>query len=141
MAGIKGRSGPPKNQNAVKHGAHHWLRSRRLPAGREFKEIDKELKQLRESLLHGLGGIENLSAQQVALLDDVVSARAVAMLLLRDIKRWGIAGGEDGLRPAVKALGTYLNTARLGLLALGLKDRSGDFDLDFDLSRFSLPPL
>src|SRR5689334_15753626 len=85
--GKRGRSGPPGKSNAVKHG-HHALK--RAVSALRSRAIDRRtalgraLAAWRSELLADLGGVDNVSTQELALVEQAVRTR----LLLDSIDGW-----------------------------------------------------
>src|SRR5688572_1866298 len=102
MAGLKGRSGPPNNQNAFKHGLA-GLTDRR--AGGALSHAEREI---REEILAGLildkGGEPNISTAMRVLAEVIASDAAWLVAVNRAID--GVMASNEKARANPKALAT-----------------------------------
>jgi hypothetical protein len=76
--GQPGRSGPPGNQNARRHGLYtlkRAVRERGLDAIDGRSALGRALREYRADLVRDLGGEENLSAAEIHLVDLAVRDR------------------------------------------------------------------
>ncbi len=74
--GKPGRSGPPGNRNAQIHGTNSLKRAVSTLGSRAIDRrttIGKALAAWRSELLADLGGIENVSTQELALAEEAVT--------------------------------------------------------------------
>jgi len=107
------------------HGGYSFLASGRLP---EHKVIlIRYLTAVRASLVADLGGTEdNLSAQQIILIDRCISLLGVIRCIEEDAKEKGVFK-DDSLRPSLgKHYISYTNSLKQILQLLGLKRRTLD---------------
>lgn len=122
--GVKGRSGPPGNLNAAKHGITTWLRRRALP--REKQHIVKMVEIYKQAIITAKGGPEAITEVEMALVENAAIARGVILLALEEAKARGLVKVSDGswdFAPGVNRLGTFLNAERSALALLGLGRR------------------
>lgn len=107
------------------HGGYSFLASGRLP---EHKVIlIRYLTAVRASLVADLGGSEdNLSAQQIILIDRSISLLGIIRCIEEDAKEKGVFKG-DSLRPSLgKHYISFTNSLKQILQLLGLKRRTLD---------------
>lgn len=107
------------------HGGYSFLTTGRLPDQRV--KLMRHLSAVRASLVHDLGGTEdNLSAQQIILIDRSISLLGIIRCIEEDAKEKGVFQG-DSLRPSLgKHYISYTNSLKQILQLLGLKRRSID---------------
>lgn len=107
------------------HGGYSFLAHGRLPDQRVI--LIRYLTAVRASLVADLGGTEdNLSAQQIILIDRVVSLLGIIRCIEEDAKEKGVFQG-DSLRPSLgKHYISYTNSLKQILQLLGLKRRTLD---------------
>lgn len=127
--GVAGRSGPPGNKNARKHGMHSLKRALNELGSRAIDNrtsMAKALAAWRGELIADLGGIENITTQELALVEEAVKTK----LLLDSIDSWLLAQPslvdkrKRSVLPVVRDRQSLVSTLR-GLLGdLGLKRRS-----------------
>lgn len=127
--GAAGRSGPPGNSNARKHGLNSLKRALRElgPRGLDNRtSMAKALAAWRAELIADLGGIEQVATQELALVEEAVKTK----LLLDSIDGWLLAQPslidkrKRAVLPVVRDRQALVNTLR-GLLGdLGLRRRS-----------------
>jgi hypothetical protein len=127
--GVAGRSGPPGNKNARKHGMHSLKRALNELRNRAIDNrtsMAKALAAWRGELIADLGGIENITTQELALIEEAVKTK----LLLDSVDSWLLAQPSlidkrrRTLLPVVRDRQSLVATLR-GLLGdLGLKRRS-----------------
>jgi len=123
MAGVKGRSGPPMNTNAVKHPHRTYMKRRVVPA--QYRWVlspgDKLIEKIKSDLPN-MSGKEELVAEGVAML------WTCALLGLAEAKDRGfiveVAGGGWDFQPGLKSAGGFLDKALKGLVSLGLGRRA-----------------
>jgi len=85
--GVRGRSGPPGNANARKHGLNTLKRTvseRGLHAIDQRTVLGRALSAWRNELVADLGGLENISTQELALVGEAVKTK----LLLDSVDGW-----------------------------------------------------
>jgi hypothetical protein len=126
--GQPGRSGPPGNQNARRHGLYTLKRAvqeRGLDAIDGRSALGRALREYRADLVRDLGGEANLSTAELHLVDLAVRDRlfldsldaALAERPLLNRKRGSVA-------PALEARFRMADSATRRLQALGLKRRT-----------------
>ena len=132
MAGRKGRSGPPKNLNAAKHGLTAWLKRRALP--RQKQHVSKLVQEYRTGLLVCKGGAGIASEVEVAVIDNAARAFGACLLILEEAATRGLVCQVNGtwdLTPGLSRLAAFLGAERQALATLGLGRRARDVtDLD-----------
>ena len=130
MAGLKGRSGPPRNLNAAKHGLTTWLRRRALPLNRQH--VGKMVGDYEESLIRCKGGSESISEVELALVRNAGLARGACLLVLEESAARGLTrqteGGSWDLSPGFGRLLGFLGAERQALVALGMERRARDVE-------------
>lgn len=126
MAGKKGRSGPPGNLNSVKNGRATWLRRRMLPA--HLGHVVAIVSDEEQALIQHLGGDENATEPERALLRDAGKALGLILLAFEEARSRGcIVVGVNGtwdLAPGLQRVKGLIDTRRQSLLALGLARRA-----------------
>lgn len=88
--GVAGRSGPPGNTNARTHGLHTLKKAVATLGGRVLSgrtRVGRQLAAWRADLAADLGGADQLSTQQRALLDEAVKLK----LMLDSVDAWVLA--------------------------------------------------
>lgn len=102
------------------HGGYAFFVHGRLPAHRVV--LRRHLSAVRAALINDLGGSENnLSAQQIILIDRCVSLLGVIRCIEEDAKEKGVFKG-DSLRPSLgKHYISYTNSLKQILQLLGLE--------------------
>jgi hypothetical protein len=130
MAGKKGRSGPPQNLNAAKHGLTAWLKRRALPL--EKQHVGKLAAEYVAGLIACKGGEGEVSEVEEALIQNAGRAFGAVLLILEEAKARGLVRKVDGgtwdLSPGFSRLVAFLSAERMALVALGLGRRAKDVD-------------
>jgi hypothetical protein len=143
MAGMKARSGPPKNKNAATHG-HYTLRKavnqRGLRAIDGRSTVGRALSQWRSDLIGDLGGDTAVSTQQLAFVDLAVKSK----LLLDSIDAWLLTqpslvnARKKSILPVVRERQALADGLARYLGQLGLERRAKDSpDLARELARLT----
>jgi len=108
----------------TRSGLYSWVNSKRLPRGRAFAKIRRELTLLREDLIRQHGG-EKITPAALILVDSIVEALGVQKLLGLYIRQYGVIdeqlakAGRLELNPILaKNWISYGNTVRQALIAL-----------------------
>jgi hypothetical protein len=118
----------------VRHGLRSWVNSKRVPYGRTFQTVRRELAVLQEDLIQQHGG-ENITPDARILVDSVIEGLGVQKLLGLYVRKYGVIDGQAAkhgrleCRPILsKSWVAYSNLVRQGILALKEleKDRQGD---------------
>lgn len=127
--GVAGRSGPPGNTNARTHGLNSLKRALHNLGPRALDNrtaMAKALAAWRSELIADLGGLDNITTQELALVEEAVKTK----LLLDSIDGWLLAQSnlvdkrKRSVLPVVRDRQALVNTLR-GLLGdLGLRKRS-----------------
>jgi hypothetical protein len=145
--GRPGRSGPPGNSNAAKHHLHTVRTDKKALVTRALDGRTDEGRFVagkRADLVADLGGEDNLSTQERALVDESV----FLMLQLAHINAWLakqpalVNKRTKALHPVVRERLSLVTTLRAILTDIGLKRRQRDVgSLDEYLrSRTAAPP-
>lgn len=107
-----------------KHGLYSWVDSKRLPRGRAFQKIRRELGQLRGELVQEHGAAE-ITPDARILVDSIVEGLGVQKILGLYIREYGVIDGQAARRKRLELspiLGknwvSYANVVRQGVLAL-----------------------
>lgn len=113
----------PGNLNALKHGGHALLAALKHQKIDGRSEVGVQLRKLRTAIERDLGGVENLSAAQRAILDRAL----FKILICESVERWVFSQPKlikrGGTLPPVLGrvyLG-WTEALRRDLLALGLQ--------------------
>lgn len=109
---------------ALKHGVASFINSGNLPA-----EIERRLSEFQAGLLSDLGG-EATTAQKT-LIESTKICLGVCLLVSVKLSAGGVSKLQ-GNRWVLGTLGSYLNTLRLNLQALGLERRAKQADLTIE---------
>ena len=115
----------PRGGQRQTHGGYSFLTTGRLPDQRVI--LIRYLTAVRASLVADLGGNEdNLSAQQIILIDRCISILGIVRCIEEDAKEKGVFK-DDSLRPSLgKHYISYTNSLKQILQLLGLKRRTID---------------
>lgn len=115
----------PRGGQRQTHGGYSFLTTGQLPEHRIV--LMRHLSSVRSSLVADLGGSEdNLSAQQIILIDRCVSLLGIIRCIEEDAKEKGVFKG-DSLRPSLgKHYISYTNSLKQILQILGLKRQAID---------------
>jgi len=115
LASVSGRA---------KHGLYSWVTSKKVPGGRAFQAVRRDLSTMREELIRAHGG-EDLTPDAKILIDAVVEAAGVTKILGLYVRRYGVIDAKAAKRGSLELspiLGrnwvSYNNAVRQGLLAL-----------------------
>ncbi len=130
MAGKPGRSGPPNNLNATKHGLSVWLSRRMLPPGKQH--IAQLIRDYRAGKVACKGGEGAVTEIEEGLIDNATLARGACLLILEEAASKGFirqVGDTWDLSPGFARLAQFLAAERMALVALGLSRRAKDVDL------------
>jgi hypothetical protein len=111
------------------HGGFSFLATGKLPEHRRY--ILRYLTAARMQLIRDIGGSEeNLSAQQIIIIDRIISKLGILRCVEEHVRETSIMKGHE-LAPALRASYlAYSNSLRLDLQALGIDKRVGDQVLD-----------
>jgi len=127
--GVPGRSGPPGNANAQTHGMHTLKKALNTLGARAIDRrtsMGKALAEWRTELLADLGGIENVTTQELALVEEAVKTK----LILDSIDGWLLSQPTlinkrtRGVLPVVRDRQALVGTLRGLLSDLGLQRRT-----------------
>lgn len=140
--GVAGRSGPPGNNNARKHGLNSLKRTLQElgPRGLDNRTtMAKALAAWRAELISDLGGLDNITTQELALVEEAVKTK----LLLDSIDGWLLAQPslvdkrKRAVLPVVRDRQSLVNTLRglLGDLGLRKRNQTGPSLNDYIASR------
>jgi hypothetical protein len=111
------------------HGGFSFLATGKLPEHRRY--ILQYLTAARMQLIRDIGGSEeNLSAQQIIIIDRIISKLGILRCIEEHVRETSIMKGHE-LAPALRASYlAYSNSLRLDLQALGIDKRTADEALD-----------
>ncbi len=123
------RGAQPGNLNAAKSVVPAI---RRLLAGKpltaELMRVIELVEMEEDAITADLGGRDNITSQEQALLNSWKTCRSVEMLVMFELFQKGAIvqreGGEWDLQPAIGRLGKFLSEGRQTLQALGLERRA-----------------
>jgi hypothetical protein len=108
----------------TKHGIYSWVDSKRLPRGRAFQKVRRELSHLREELVQAHGG-NAIGPDAQILVDSVIEGLGVQKILGLYIREYGVIDGQAAKQKRLELspiLGknwiSYANVVRQGVLAL-----------------------
>ncbi len=127
--GMKGRSGPPGNTNASRHGLESWLRRRALPLNK--RHVVTFVTRYEDGLTTCKGGPENVSEVETALIRNAGRAFGAQMLVLEEAASRGFVrtvGKTWDLSLGFSRLIGFLNAERSALATLGLGRRAKEID-------------
>ncbi len=128
MAGKQGRSGPPQNLNAVRHGRQAWLKRRALPV--HLSHVKSMVLREEREVTTDLGGDANITAMERAIVRDNGTALGLILLSLEEAKTKGCIAvdpqGRWDLQPGLQRIRALIDSRRMGFVALGLGRRSRD---------------
>lgn len=122
MAGKPGRSGPPGNTNAARHGHRLLWRGTRLRPADAW--IRRPLDLYSRALV---ADKPNISAAERATLEVAATAKGCTLLILEELKKRGFTFEKAGvveLTPAARELPKFLSAELTALRMLGLKRES-----------------
>lgn len=129
---------PAKRQ--PRHGIYSWVNSKKIPSGRAFQAVRRELGLMREELAQAHGG-EKITPDAEILVDSVIEALGVQKLLGLYVRKYGVVDGQAAKRGRLelspilaKNWISYGNTVRQALLALRELDKGGGKDDGPDLA-------
>jgi hypothetical protein len=102
------------------HGGYAFLTSGKLPEQRAH--LIRYLSNVRAGLIHDLGGSEeNLSTQQIILIDRIISILGVVRCIEEHAKEYGVMERGGKLSPSLgQHYISFNNTLRLTLQLLGI---------------------
>lgn len=129
MGGKRGRSGPPNNLNAAKHGLTAWLKRRALPAHK--RHVGILVDTYRQGLLSCKGGEEAVTEVESALVQNAATAYGAILLVMEEAKARGMVRVVDGswdLSPGFSRLVGFLGAERQALLAIGVSRRPREIE-------------
>lgn len=122
---VPGRRGAlARRTRRERHGAYARRVNGRLPA--RLAWLQPAIDEARAGVESDLGG--DLTTAQRLVLDATLEAHVVRRLLGHNMLARGATTRSGELRPAAKAYVSYLNSERLGFLALGLERRARNMD-------------
>jgi hypothetical protein len=132
MGGVKGRSGPPGNMNAVRSVVPALRRLRQgKPLPPELARVTALADQEAELLVSDKGGLDNMSGGERLLLNVWRTARQATLLILSEMAARGAIAAEGDkwdLQPGAQRLAKFLSEERAALLGLGLQRTAKNTD-------------
>lgn len=106
-------------------GLYSWVNSKKLPQGRAFQAVRRELAGLRDDLLAQYGGEEKVAPDARILVDSVIEALGVQKLVSLHIRKYGVIDAQSAKRGRLELSPilarnwiSYGNTVRQGIVAL-----------------------
>ena len=115
------------NKNALTHAAtSRAARSGEVPAG--FEHLIPVVESYWGNWVSDLGGESEVTSQERAILHSSKICLVVALLSADYVAQHGLTDAKGNPQPILKILGTFLNTLRLNLCAVGLKRRARKAD-------------
>ncbi|MGH9735814.1 MAG: hypothetical protein ACRD8A_14635 [Candidatus Acidiferrales bacterium] len=91
----------------------------RLP--KRHRRLQRLLDEFYAGWIADLGGEQNLTASKRAILWTARGCLAVFALGLEHMQENGLVNAQGDVQPVAKIIGSYANTMRLNLVALGLE--------------------
>lgn len=123
---------------AVKHAAtSRAARSGELPDG--FEHLIPVVENYWGNWISDLGGESEVTSQERAILHGAKICLVVSLLSADYVAQHGLTDTKGNPQPILKILGTFLNTLRLNLCAVGLERRAREIN-EVDLSRYRTKP-
>lgn len=124
-------AGPtPRRKRWPRHGLYSWIDSKRVPEGRAFQAIRRELGHLRTDLINAHGG-EGITPDARILVDSIVEGLGVQKLSSIYLRKFGVVdavAAHNGRLELSPVLGknwiAFGNMVRQGLLALAELERA-----------------
>lgn len=113
---LESTSEPPALRSGVFSAA---TKAGRLP--KRHRKLQRLLDSFYEGWVSDLGGEENLTASKRAILWTARGCLAVFALGLEHIKENGLVNAQGDVQAAAKIIGSYANSLRLNLMAVGLE--------------------
>lgn len=117
-----------KNSLALKHGAHSFLKTGRVPSIRGKRRIQKQLNEMRSALKEVVSNSEDPRKQ--VLIGQIIRAEGFLVLIEEYCKRAGILRPDKwrrGIAELHPVLGSsvisFMNSQRAAILALGMEPK------------------
>jgi len=114
----------PGNAAAVRHGAY----SASVQRGEVPDLLRVDVRTLEAQILTDLGGVENLSAIQAALVRKLVDAEVIERLLVSHLARVGVLTAKGNVRGALNKWLDVVNTWDRLAMRLGLERKARTVD-------------
>lgn len=106
-------------------GLYSWVNSKKLPQGRAFQAVRRELAGLRDDLLSEYGGEDKVAPDARILIDSVIEGLGVQKLVGLYIRKYGVIDAQSAKRGRLELSPilarnwiSYGNTVRQGIVAL-----------------------
>jgi len=96
----------------VKHGINAWINQRRLPGGRRFREIRRQMGVLKRQMIKDYGG-EQIRPEALILIDGIFDDLGIRMLTALYIRRVGPVS-QKSIKEGALALHPLLGSNWLG---------------------------
>jgi hypothetical protein len=123
------REYPAPIKKPARSGLYSWVSSKKLPQGRAFQAIRRELTAVRGELVAQHGG-EKITPDALILCDSIVEALGVQKLLGLYVRKYGVINALEAKRGRLelspilsKNWISYGNTVRQAILALRELDK------------------
>ena len=128
------KTGKKGNKNALTHAAtSRAAQSGEIPAG--FEHLVPVVESYWEGWISDMGGDSEITSKERAILHGAKICLVVALLSADYVAQHGLTDAKGNPQPILKILGTFLNTLRLNLCAVGLERRAREVG-EVDLSRY-----
>lgn len=82
-------------KKTVRHGVHGYLNSGRLPSGRSWKKVQREVSRIREALIEQYGGEDKIQPSVLALVESAIEGLMIQRLSGLYVKKAGILRGDS----------------------------------------------
>jgi len=106
---------------AKTHGVHSFIATGELPTVEGAREVEKEVSEIVAGVVSDLGGTEAITSAQKLILAGLRVSLTVQGLAELHLRRVGVVDRQTKKATALLGiLATYINSARLSALALGL---------------------
>jgi len=119
------RKGRPDQDRRNRLG--RYLPTHGARAGVRLPEVSAALSKWREALIVDLGGEENISAQQMMVIENAIDIKGILLSMISYIRRKSYVCSKGKLNPILAGnFLTYADSLRRHLCALGLERRMFD---------------
>lgn len=113
---LQATSEPPALRSGVRSAS---VRAGRLP--KRHRKLQRLVDDFYAGWVNDLGGEENLTASKRAILWTARGCLAVFALGLEHVRENGLVNDQGDVQAVAKIIGTYANSLRLNLMAVGLE--------------------
>ena len=96
-------------------------------SGTKLPEVSAALSKWREALIVDLGGEENISAQQMLIVENALDIKGILLAMINYIRRYSSVVSKGKLNPILSGnFLAYANSLQRHLCALGLERKAFD---------------